>query len=1003
MLVGAYTTQGEGVSKASRHEWVKEASAVVHALAALRDAQCAPLHYLAINFNQNVALQAHRDKNNWGPSWLFGCGTYSGGQLWVEAVGEEVTEAVHELVPLPADLAGDAPPGLLGRLYDIKGKWLVFSGQRWHAVFPSSGSRVSVTLFTPRSLHRLQEPHWRLLHDLGFIVPPLLRLVLEGQDQVLVQHPLQQEKASRLQALLQELEKGVREKSPSRPIPVMLRLVAERDVPSDFWHFVRRCKQLCLDDHARRLPRTMSSSTLFPWGVPFMQEFLDLSVPPASRRRHLRWKKEQLARQWCNWLVLFCGWHRLGMPDVEAGADQCAWAASPAQFSMGQECFAMVRAWCRSEGPLPSDGGLPHLARLLSQAGGSVEEGKAVMSYETSATGLPWSHEHVKAGLAAPTVCLCPGRVSLPQVAGTIPLQVPTVPRSVQVILQQPGSFMRKPAPPSIPRSFSSMSSWPGMADELLSKGLCKLMPPEIGEFFNGERVSAGLFGVPKKSSDKCRLIIDRRPQNGRELSLRDVVLRLVLDGSLSATEGVHLLDLMTLPFFGQFSRLMTTQQSSLMITGEDASDYYYHLRLPEAIVKTNAVGPVILHEALADSLALQVAVQEYGPRKLWSLHAVAPPMGDIKSPDIAQLVHSHVALEHAAIRPEEWLRYGHPVPLGPIWAGCYVDDFGQVTVIEPRLQGALDPHHVCTRSKHAHDALLQAYQVTGIQRKDEKAIKKAPEAAVWGASLSSSSHLVQSSPMKRRLLVWTTLSLIRSSRAKPAHVQMLVGHWLHQLLPRRYLMCLLSKTFVWLRVMKSRWAMVQIPRKVKEELAGLCLFAPLMHQDTTSPVARWVVASDATLHRGAAVIAPLSPEEALMLWVKSDRKALSMEFVPGVIDEDMYMIKHIFQDDPVLSQLVATLPFKVVSSFGFKDVNHVNKQELLAWRTGLFAALKRHLIQGSRAVSLLDSAVVVNALRKGRSSSHRLNPIFRSVLGDLAFSQVTPCASVDWDKGESS
>eukprot|EP00971_Amphidinium_carterae_P055089 1085499-Amphidinium_carterae.2 len=61
----------------------------------------------------------------------------------------------------------------------------------------------------------------------------------------------------------------------------------------------------------------------------------------------------------------------------------------------------------------------------------------------------------------------------------------------------------------------------------------------------------SGLFGVPKSSGTKLRLIIDRRPANWTERSLREFLLEDRETGSVDFLEFEELWRMMTLPHPG--------------------------------------------------------------------------------------------------------------------------------------------------------------------------------------------------------------------------------------------------------------------------------------------------------------------------------------------------------------------------------------------------------------------------------------------------------------------
>eukprot|EP00971_Amphidinium_carterae_P244274 4850209-Amphidinium_carterae.2 len=105
------------------------------------------------------------------------------------------------------------------------------------------------------------------------------------------------------------------------------------------------------------------------------------------------------------------------------------------------------------------------------------------------------------------------------------------------------------------------------------------------------------------------------------------------------------------------------------------------------------------------------------------------------------------------------------------------------------------------------------------------------------------------------------------------------------------------------------------------------------------------------------------------------------MHFVPGTIDEDMYVLSHKIIPDCVLQEWVSSVQFNMQAAYDFRTVRHVNCQELLAWATGLKAAMRDPALRNTRLTFLLDSAVAVNILRKGRTSSRVLNGILKRSL----------------------
>ena len=82
--------------------------------------------YTTIQVNKNVLTPPHVDKNNVGPSYIIGLGSYAGGDLNVE-----------------------------GKKFNIKNRWKYFDGTKGHWTEPFSGDRYSIIYFT----HTFKPPH----------------------------------------------------------------------------------------------------------------------------------------------------------------------------------------------------------------------------------------------------------------------------------------------------------------------------------------------------------------------------------------------------------------------------------------------------------------------------------------------------------------------------------------------------------------------------------------------------------------------------------------------------------------------------------------------------------------------------------------------------------------------------------------------------------------------------------------------------------------------------
>eukprot|EP00971_Amphidinium_carterae_P312664 6214342-Amphidinium_carterae.1 len=201
-------------------------------------------------------------------------------------------------------------------------------------------------------------------------------------------------------------------------------------------------------------------------------------------------------------------------------------------------------------------------------------------------------------------------------------------------------------------------------------------------------------------------------------------------------------------------------------------------------------------------------AVIEWGEQPAWCVALLAPPMGDIKAPDIAQCVHSHLAVQAEVLTLATWMVHGSVCPSGPTWSGCYVDDYGQISVLDSRVTGQFNATKVAAEASATHGRLLCAYESAQIERKVAKATLDEEKAVVWGAHLDGPQRRVESVPHKRRLLVLATLEASRCQ---------------HHLAFHRASMCVLDHTYGWLQCCyrdgKLQKKGKKLTRRVRDEL----------------------------------------------------------------------------------------------------------------------------------------------------------------------------------------
>ncbi|CAE7526448.1 unnamed protein product, partial [Symbiodinium pilosum] len=148
------------------------------------------------------------------------------------------------------------------------------------------------------------------------------------------------------------------------------------------------------------------------------------------------------------------------------------------------------------------------------------------------------------------------------------------------------------------------------------------------------------------------------------------------------------------------------------------------------------------------------------------------------------------------------------------------------------------------------------------------------------------------------------------------------------------------------------------------------------------------MVATDATPSSGGAVAAEVPTPLAAELWRQAEITGEAVRIDRGVdADWDALEPK---QPSVFASSVAECLPWRVTSSYSFKQTSHVNLQELRALRREVIRLAAHGKLRGTILIALNDSRVVVGAVAKGRSSSFKLNGLLRGMLPHLVLGQIS-------------
>ena len=232
-----------------------------------------------------------------------------------------------------------------------------------------------------------------------------------------------------------------------------------------------------------------------------------------------------------------------------------------------------------------------------------------------------------------------------------------------------------------------------------------------------------------------------------------------------------------------------------------------------------------------------------------------------------------------ALASPTDAAGRGPPV-LGPgktAWEGK--------TGMEPiRLPGPFSwPQAWVSKSEWIVRQAQHAYDKAGILGSPEKDVLGQNVFTIAGAQIDSSPEAVASgcvtvgSPVQKRLALSLVSLKVASCRVVSQELAaMLAGGWVSSLLFRRCGMAVLDSLFS--LGSKEQFGekgspLVDLPARARQELALLAVLAPLLATNVAAPFLQKVVASDASLQKGAYTETPVPEHLSANLWLAADSK----------------------------------------------------------------------------------------------------------------------------------
>ena len=456
---------------------------------------------------------------------------------------------------------------------------------------------------------------------------------------------------------------------------------------------------------------------------------------------------------------------------------------------------------------------------------------------------------------------------------------LPYLPDELYMALAEPSSLAHKVLPPDsfVPvwtrESVRETTALAHLWDDL---GLLRLSPADVS--------SADSFRLARafncyKSTDKDRMIIDRRGQNWAEARLAGP--------SLFIPVG---------PMIGMLEVNPKTQTVHCAAT--DRKDFYHQIGVPDSKCLTNALGPALPAEAVRHTSAFRrlIGGHSFGTSSLmpgsfcsersggtllfdpnhYLVCFGAIAQGDHLGVELGTAAHSAV-LEEGGLLPDETRLCSNRPFKGESGAqGLVIDDFFSLSI--DGIKGA--PPAAClehlTRAK-------KIYADQGLQGSDDKDICGEQFAKIAGAEINSSPFVrslglvtVSCPASKRVALSSISLEASRFSHVTDGLLLSLVGSWTSAGLFRRPFMSVFSSIYDVCpssSVKPGKQTLRPLPRPAAQELVLASLLSPLASCDLAAPFGDRLYATDASELKGGYVWTEASIELLRPLWRTASKK----------------------------------------------------------------------------------------------------------------------------------
>lgn len=231
----------------------------------------------------------------------------------------------------------------------------------------------------------------------------------------------------------------------------------------------------------------------------------------------------------------------------------------------------------------------------------------------------------------------------------------------------------------------------------------------------------------------------------------------------------------------------------------DDLRNYYHEFVVSQDRARSTPVGPVWnvrdwQGSQAAKELQSRFPHRTFSPGQSVFMCFKGLSMGDHWAPLIAQTSHENLLKSFDALREDEHLVLGHPLPRAPLghFSGVCIDDRVNLQFVPHSKQKGFEK----LRDEEAIEMAAHAYQQAGLSDHPKKRIRRSAVYTTWGAEIEGQHGFVG---MKRERIVALSVASMRAAQAKAITrqlVESMLGCWAFAFQFRRCLFSVIQKLY---------------------------------------------------------------------------------------------------------------------------------------------------------------------------------------------------------------